>query len=232
LTVLAFRGTEGVARSVNYLDPENGMEDYRKRLFLGWPGFYDVLPDPARSSGVDIYDQQNWPQDGPLPHIEELQRARDYQQSLYPGDERFFLIAGVGQETIVGAELDGDQFRYLRSLQGDGTVPLSCCLLPAAKTYYVVEAHGALPNNGSVCEAVCDILGTGTTTKLPDHWIPAGHDPGSVTDDDMWKQWVAHAQAKLEDIIISGAASALGTPTLDETILKGFLSLGDRSAGQ
>lgn len=241
--VLAFRGTHDIARKVELLDIEHNMDEYRDHLFMGFPGLYDMLPSPGKTGSADIFDPQNWPPDGHLPHEQELRRARDYQQSLYTGDGRFFLIAGVEQDTIVGARSEGGEFLYSKSDQGDGTVPLACCLLPSAKTYYVAEEHGALPNNLSVCEAVCDLLHTGTTAKLPDHWdaTAARALPVAVTDSQLRQKPVDldirnvddnQRRSLLKSGPSSGAAPALLNPDQDKNFLEGFVPLGHRTSGR
>ena len=49
-------------------------------------------------------------------------------------------------------------------------MPLKLALLPGAKTYYIDEAHGSLPNNKWVAEAVGEILSRGETSVLPAEW--------------------------------------------------------------
>ena len=59
----------------------------------------------------------------------------------------FHLIAGVNQNTIVGVRFKDNEFTYLTSNQGDGTVPLDFARLPGTNTYFVEESHGSLANN-------------------------------------------------------------------------------------
>jgi hypothetical protein len=237
--VLAFRGTHDVARKVERLDVVHGMDEYRDRLFMGFSGLYDMLPDPGKGEGVNMFDLQNWPHDGHLPRADELQRAQQFQQSLYVGDSRYFLIAGVAQDTIVGAQPGRGEFIYVKSVCGDGTVPLDCCLLPAAKTYYVAEEHGALPNNLTVCQAVCDILHTGATARLPDRWEPplTREAPPSVSDSELRQKPIDldvrdiddnQKRALIDSDPKSGYSERLLSPEQERSFLEGFLSLDPR----
>ncbi len=95
------------------------------------------------------------------------------QEALAPGQERFILIAGVNQQTVVDVRREGDEFLYGLSLEGDGTVPLAFAQLANVTTYFVEEVHGSLPNNGDVQRAVIDLLETGRTKVLDTSWTPS-----------------------------------------------------------
>jgi len=134
-------------------------------IFRSFPGLHQMLPSPERFNGVDLYDPKAWPS-GPGPDPTILAGVRAVQDALAQPDERFFLIAGVKQETIVGARIEDGRFVYEISRDGDGTVPRAFAELPGATTYYVEEGHGSLPNNGTVEGAVIDILANGSTERL------------------------------------------------------------------
>ena len=95
------------------------------------------------------------------------------QDALAPGQDRFLLIAGVNQDTIVSVRREGDEFLYGISKEGDGTVPLAFAQLPNVTTYFVEDEHGSLPNNGDVARAVIDLLETGRTRVLKTEWMPS-----------------------------------------------------------
>ncbi len=46
-------------------------------------------------------------------------------------------------------------------------MPLALAQVRGSKAWFVAEAHGGLPNNGKVIEAVVDLLRDGTTKRLP-----------------------------------------------------------------
>ncbi len=169
--VTAFRGANPTANKVAALDQTQSVKDYIK-LFASFPGLLEMIPNPARYSGANLLDRSNWPSNTDAALSAKALAAADKVQktALADGDKDFWLIAGVDQDTIVGAELDADkkEFTYLTSTEGDGTVPLAFALLDNVKTYFVAEEHGALPNNSSVADAVDEIIRTDATTILLD----------------------------------------------------------------
>jgi pimeloyl-ACP methyl ester carboxylesterase len=171
--VQALRGIYSIVRKLAALDLRHGAEELAEKVFSTFPGLYQMLPWFDKFSELDLYDVKNWPPDGPQPRTNLLKKAPETQQSLSKADHRFFLIAGVNQETITGIRLEDNAFIYEQSYNGDGTVPLDFALLAGATTYYVEESHGSLPNNGKVEHAVADILARGSTQVLPDHWEPS-----------------------------------------------------------
>ena len=92
-------------------------------------------------------------------------------EALEPGNDRFTLIAGINQETVVSVRREGDEFVYTTSLEGDGTVPLALAQLDGVETYFVEEAHGSLANNADVARAVIDLVETSRTNGASDHLV-------------------------------------------------------------
>lgn len=172
--VLAFRGSHDIARKIAFLDMHHSNDDYRSQLFMGFPGLYEMLPAGSKSQTADLFDLANWPADEFMLSTAYLNEARTFQQTLFAGDDRFYLIAGVNNETIVSARPDAEnqQFVYQKSIEGDGTVPLSCCLLAGVPTYYSNTDHGGLPNDKTVGYAAYDLLREGSTTSLETRWTP------------------------------------------------------------
>ena len=128
------------------------------------------MPDPAKFSAVDLYDAPSWPTTAlgqPRPAL--LKTAKGSQSFYAAADDRFFLIGGINQETIVDVARDGEEFVYKTSDAGDGTVSVAFAELPD-ESFYLEESHGSLRNNGAVGRAVKDLLGTGTTDALPQQW--------------------------------------------------------------
>ncbi len=170
--VQALRGIYGVVRKIAALDLSHDAEELATKVFSSFPGLYAMLPAPSAFGDLDLYDDANWPAQGPRPRAALLAAAKRAQDELAPPDERFRLIAGVNQETITGLAFDGTEFAYEHSLLGDGTVPLAFAELPSVPTWYVAESHGSLPNNGRVADAVRDLLRSGDTGELPKSWSP------------------------------------------------------------
>jgi pimeloyl-ACP methyl ester carboxylesterase len=172
--VQAMRGTLEMLAFIVGLDPHHDTAFYRRELFMTFPGLYDMLPAASKTGSLDFFDQGNWPADDFRPPKDHLDQARKVQTALFAGDSRFFLIAGVEEDTVVAAQLAGNEFTFTASLAGDGTVPLSCCLLGGVPTYYVPghvpQKHMQLPALPKVMEAIFDIIQTGRTNVLPDTW--------------------------------------------------------------
>ena len=168
--VQAMRGTYSSVRAIAALDLKHSPESLARRVFTTFPGLTQMLPAPEKFSSVDLYDPGTWPADGPEPSAALLSAVAGVRAKLAEPDERFFLIAGVNQETTVAMAVNNGKFEYTVSKAGDGTVPLAFCELPPARTYYIVESHGSLPNNTLAGRAVIDILRTGTTALLPTQW--------------------------------------------------------------
>jgi pimeloyl-ACP methyl ester carboxylesterase len=169
--VQALRGQYDLVQKLATLDLANNPVEWAKNVLQTFPGLYDMLPFPEKFSTVDLFDAAAWPGTSERPSAALLQAAKQVHGALAPADERCFLIAGVEQSTVVGLDADENGFAYHFSKDGDGTVPLSMCLLPGvAQTYYVEESHGSLPNNSSVGRALVDLLHRGETTELRDSW--------------------------------------------------------------
>ena len=182
--VQAMRGTYASVRAIATLDLKHSPEALARLVFTTFPGLTQMLPAPEKFSAVDLYNPATWPADGPEPDAQLLQEVAAARASLASPDERFFLIAGVNQDTTVDMAINNGQFEYTVSKAGDGTVPRAFCELPPTRTYYVVEAHGNLPNNGLVGRATIDILRSGSTALLPTDW-PAVRAARIVREKDM-----------------------------------------------
>jgi len=135
-------------------------------------GLYHMMPSREKYDRVDLYHRAKWPQTGPLPRQNLLDGIETARESMADADERFFLIAGVDQDTRTDLEKVEDEFMYSITTNGDGAVPVDFARLPGAQTYYVKCKHKCLPKFGSVLSAVEDILKKGSTSALPGHWEP------------------------------------------------------------
>ena len=170
--VQAIRAVYSVVKQIAALDTRHNAEELSSRIFTSFPGLYQMLPTPDQFSSVNLFDAANWPRHGPRPKQPLLNKVRAVQDALAKADDRFFLIAGVDQETTVALRLEEDEFVYDNSVEGDGTVSLASAKLDGTQTYYVPESHGSLPNNRVVAQAVADILANGSSAELPQEWIP------------------------------------------------------------
>ena len=175
--VQALRGTYSLVRKIAALDRSHSAEDLSELVFQTFPGLHEMLPSPKRFTRVNLYDASIWPSHAPVPSQSMLDRVGAVQNSLAKADKRFFLIAGVNQETTTGLRIENDLFHYEISKEGDGTVPLDLAELPGAATYYVPESHGSLANNRTVGNAVIDILRSGKTNQLDSSWVRRGGQP-------------------------------------------------------
>ena len=168
--VQAMRGVYSVVRKVAALDLEHDAQELADEVFNTFPGLVQMLPFKGAWTGFDLYDPESWPDGGPQVRGALLSAAPAVQGGLAEADERFTLIAGVDQETVTSVEREGDEFVYVTTRAGDGTVPLELARLPDVPTYYVRESHGSLPNHGGVIRAVIDVLDRGSTDRLPSTW--------------------------------------------------------------
>jgi len=173
----AIRAVYPVVKQVAALDPFHDAAYLASHVFTTFPGLYQMLPTAAKFSTVNLFKAASWPTTGPRPRQSLLSAVPSIQQSLAPADDRFVLIAGVNQETVVSLRLEGAEFVYEQSMEGDGTVPKAFAELSGTKTFYVEESHGSLPNNRLVAQAVIELLRNDATSVLPEQWAPVRRSP-------------------------------------------------------
>ncbi len=165
--VLAMRGVYPSVRKLAALDRRHSAEDLARIVFRTLPSLHELLPDPERTPGLDLFDAANWPA-GPLrPDPGLLEAAAAARRHWPDSDPRCLHIIGVRQETVTGLQLKAAGFQYTVTKEGDGTVPLALAAMPGVPAWYAAEKHGGLPNNGQVISAVADLLRDGTTQRLP-----------------------------------------------------------------
>lgn len=164
--VLALRAVYPTVRKLAALDRRHSAEDLARIVFRSLPSLHELLPDPRLADGPDLFDARQWPADALRPEPAMLEAAAAQRAAWPPPDGRCLHVAGVRQDTVVGATLTGDEFEYALAPRGDGTVPLGLAVRPGEPAWYVGEKHGGLPNNGRVIAAVVDLLRTGTTRRL------------------------------------------------------------------
>lgn len=165
-------GVHDLLQKVAALDLRHDLGGMARNIISTFPGLYQMLPTAQVFSALNLYDFAIWPA-GMSVRKDILAKVRSVQAGFAPGDkERMTLIAGVNQPTIVDARLAGGEFEFDESVEGDGTVPLKFAQLEPVKTYYINEAHGSLPSNRVIINAVADLLATGTTDRLREDWSP------------------------------------------------------------
>ncbi len=169
--VQALRGVHDLVKKAAALDLSQNTDELVTRVFASFPGLYQMLPSSARFAAINFFDPQVWPTKGPKVRRALLADAATIQDDLAAADERFRLIAGINQETVVSARSIGGEFEFGRSGAGDGTVPWDFARLDGVSTWFVEEQHGSLPNNRAVIRATSDLLAQGTTSAL-DHILP------------------------------------------------------------
>ncbi len=166
VSIQALRGTYPLIRRVAMLDLKHSAEDLARELIVTFPGLCELLPAASLCKDFDPFDPGQWPE-GPKPESGLLDAAHDAIKRLPPPDERFRLIAGFGQDTVLGLRRSGRKLSFGRGPAGDGTVPLALAQWPGLPTWYAEESHGSLPGNADVGRAVADLARAGTTTALP-----------------------------------------------------------------
>ena len=166
VSIQALRGTYPLIRRVAMLDLEHSADELAREMLVTFPGLCDLLPAASLCKDFDPFDPREWP-DGPKPEAGLLDAAQEAIKRLPPPDGRFRLIAGFGQDTVLGLRRSGRKLEFGRGPAGDGTVPLALAHWPGLPTWYAEESHGSLPGNADVGRAVADLAASGTTNALP-----------------------------------------------------------------
>jgi len=182
VAVQALRGTYPLVRRLAMLDLLHDAEDLAREVLTTFPGLCGLLPPASACKDFDPFDAARWPE-GPRPAAVTLTNARQAIEALPPPDERFALIAGFGQDTVLGLRRRGQRIEFGRGPAGDGTVPLALAHWPGLPSWYAEESHGALPGNAEVGRAVIDLAGGETTTALP-HVLPRRRGVPTLWEDD------------------------------------------------
>ena len=166
VAVQALRGTYPLIRRIAMLDLKHSADDLARKMLTTFPGLCGLLPAASLCKDFDPFDPEQWPE-GPKPGAGLLEQARVAMGSLPPPDERFRLIAGFGQDTVLGLRRVSRKLEFGRGPAGDGTVPLALAHWPNLKTWYAEESHGSLPGNAEVGRAVIDLARGESTQALP-----------------------------------------------------------------
>ncbi len=165
--VLAMRGVYPSVRKLAALDQRHSAEDLARAIFRTLPALHELLPDPSRAAGPNLFELENWPRDDLRPDRRLLAAASAARRGWPESDARCLHIIGSGQETVTRLrKLDGS-FEYSLTREGDGTVPLALAEMSGVPAWFANEKHGGLPNNGRVISAIADLLREGVTDRLP-----------------------------------------------------------------
>ena len=183
VAVQALRGTYPLIRRLALLDLKHDAEELARRLLTTLPGLCGLLPPASACKDFNPFDAAHWPE-GPKPTANLLITAHDQAEALPPPDERFALIAGYGQDTVIGLRRRNRKFEFGRGSAGDGTVPLALTHWPGLPAWYVEESHGSLPGNTDVGRAVIDLARGETTNALP-HVLPRRRGVSTLWQEDL-----------------------------------------------
>jgi hypothetical protein len=178
------------------------------RVFASMTGLYQLLPWDA--------ERMPWLKDNPLgsaafwaaaPPIDADRLGRFYgwgrqiDTGFFNGRTRVVLGDNNGSPTAGGAAFTGGRLLPSAGLDGDGTVPHSCAVLPGAATYLAAGTeHARLPMYPSVINAVVALLADGAPS------LPAQSDNPA---DYLGERPAAFALPALPPAFEIAAASAL-----------------------
>ena len=183
VAVQALRGTYPLVRRVAMLDLKHSADDLARKMLTTFPGLCELLPAAQLCKDFDPFDPRNGRKGRRRPRAFSTKRARR-SPTLPPPDERFRLIAGFGQDTVLGLRRINRKLEFGRGPAGDGTVPLALAHWPNLKTWYAEESHGSLPGNADVGRAVVDLARGDSTHALP-HVLPRRRGVPTLWQEDL-----------------------------------------------
>ncbi len=164
--VQSLRACYPTVRKLGALDRYHSAEQLTTAVFSSFDSFYEMLPNPTITSDINFYDQNHWPVDQFTPTNKQLKANQYLSDQLATADQRCHAIIGDGLSTISGAYKKNNAFIFQCSASGDGTVPVALAQWHGAQHWYIQEAHGQLPRNTFVCQAVVELLAKNTTQLL------------------------------------------------------------------
>lgn len=179
--VQALRGTYAVVRKVARLDARASAEQLASRVFSSFSSLYDMLPSTPTGT-ASLLKSRSWPGGGPQPRAALLRAAHRDRRGWGALDQRYALIAGVGQETVTALARRGAEFVYTLTRAGDGTVPVTSAAPAGARCLYAAVAHSDLTRDPVVAAAIVDLLVRGRSTRLPASWSSRGRAQAQVSD--------------------------------------------------
>ena len=179
--VQALRGSYAVVRKVARLDARASAEQLASQVFSSFPSLYDMLPSTATGS-ASLLQSRSWPRVGPRPRAPLLRAARRDREHWGALDQRYALIAGVGQETVTALARRGADFVYTLTRAGDGTVPVTSAAPPGVRCLYAAVAHSDLTRDPRVAATIVDLLLRGQSRRLPTSWSTRSRARAQVSD--------------------------------------------------
>src|SRR5262245_2879135 len=129
VAVQALRGTYPLIRRIAMLDLKHSADELAREMLVTFPGLCGLLPAASLCKNFNPFEPGQWPE-GPVPSAALLADAREALPDLPAPDERFRLIAGFGQDTVLGLRRTGRKLEFGRGPAGDGTVPLALAQWP------------------------------------------------------------------------------------------------------
>jgi PGAP1-like protein len=180
--VQALRGTYAVVRKLARLADKASAETLAAKIFSTFPSLYDLLPSGTCAGRTNLFEADAWPAAGPRPDAALLHAALAAHQALAPPDERFAVVAGVGEETVTAIARRKGDFVYTVTRRGDGTVPVASAELAGVRAVYARVAHSNLTRDPAVAAAVVDLLSRGDTQRLPRRWLSVSRARAQVSD--------------------------------------------------
>ncbi len=182
VAVQALRGTYPLVRRLAMLDLKHDADEIARKVLSTFPGLCGLLPAGNACKDFNPFNADDWPE-GPRPAANLLTQAGAALEALPAPDQRFALIAGYGQDTVLGLRRRNKKIEFGRGPAGDGTVPLALAHGPGLPTWYAEESHGSLPGNADVGRAVVDLARGDTTTALP-HVLPRHRGAATLWQED------------------------------------------------
>jgi pimeloyl-ACP methyl ester carboxylesterase len=172
--VMVFRGIYRFLKIIAFFDVPHSAAQLANETFTTFPGLTEMMPWRQKFSRIDLYDINAWPTKGPRPSAALLKRAPTAQAQIkIPSPDKAVMIAGVDQKTFTGLRVDGNEFVFEQTQNGDGTVPLDLAVIPGLETFYIREGHGELPKNRKVWQAVKELIQNQKPSLLEDKWSPS-----------------------------------------------------------
>jgi pimeloyl-ACP methyl ester carboxylesterase len=164
--VQALRGTYSVVRKLAQLDLRHDAEFLAREVFSTFPGLHELLPAGTEGSGLDLFDADAWPADGPGPDRDRLRAAAGLETRLAAGDARCYVVIGCDHPTATGIARHGAEFAYEYSRRGDGTVPIALARLHGAQHGYLACDHSDLPLDDRVIGGAIELLGAASSSRF------------------------------------------------------------------
>lgn len=235
-------GAHKMVRKLATADLRHNLSEFT-RILNTFPGSCQMLPSPRVMEHMEpLYRAATWPGrgvnqallDGALKHHDLLSKVIDRERMLY--------IAGTGHLTACDFRdwsamdrLDGYVFTPL----GDETVPHTLGFLEddggRVPVHFSRAAHGDLPNDPKVVQAVREYLADHRVTTLPDkpgaaRGTPRGHQAAAAVREE-WDREIAEFAASLPATTARGATrkDAEAEVARQSNLLSGFLNDSGRN---